>query len=318
MIESTILEKLTPITPEEQQILNGSLCIDRSLYMDDAHDVVSGDRLLGKGKLIDIRPHTRFIDFPEHSHDYVEMVYMCAGSTLHMVNGTEILLKEGELLILGRNARQSIRAAGRGDIAVNFLIRPEFFSDTLHFLGAEETPLRRFVVDCLCGGEGESCLYFPVSGVLPVKNLVENLLWTLLSDVPNRRGIYQLTMGLLFTQLLNCTDRLQLMGTEQGVMLRVLNYIETNYKTGSLSELSQELHYDLTWMSRFIRQRTGKTFTELLQDRRLTQAAWLLKNTDHNVDTIASEVGYENMSYFHRIFAARFSMSPRSYRINCK
>ena len=62
---------------------------------------------------------------------------------------------------------------------------------------------------------------------------------------------------------------------------------------------------------------TGRNYTELLQEKRLTQAAWLLRNTDRKVDEIAAAVGYENISYFHRLFAARFGLSPKKYR-DCK
>ena len=54
-----------------------------------------------------------------------------------------------------------------------------------------------------------------------------------------------------------------------------------------------------------------------MQEKRLSQAAWLLRNTERNVDEIARAVGYENMTYFHRLFRDRYGQSPRAYRI-CK
>ena len=77
------------------------------------------------------------------------------------------------------------------------------------------------------------------------------------------------------------------------------------------------LHYDVTWLSREIKRRTGKTYTELLQEKRLSQAAWLLRNTRQKVADIGISVGYENLSYFHRIFAQHFGISPKAYR-DCK
>ena len=82
-----LLNKLSAVTDEERRILSGETRIDRSLYMDGTHDVISGDKLLPYGRIITIRPHTRFVAFPEHTHDYVEMVYMCSGQTRHVVNG---------------------------------------------------------------------------------------------------------------------------------------------------------------------------------------------------------------------------------------
>ncbi len=309
------MEKLSGITEEEHEILNGRKAIDRSLYMDGSRDVISGEKLLEKGKLLAVRPHTRFIAFPEHTHDYVEMVYMCAGETRHIVNGSPVTLRQGELLMLGQSARQSIEPAGERDVAVNFIVRPAFFSGTLPFLGEEETPLRHFIVSCLTEEKEAGYLLFRVADVLPVQNLIENLLYTVMEDTPNKRGILQMTMGLLFTQLMNHTDLLQFETREQNTIVSVLRYIEEHYRDGSLTEIAGQLHYELPSVSRLIRQRTGKTYTELLQEKRLSQAAWLLSNTERNVDEIANAVGYENISYFHRLFAARFGLSPRKYRV---
>ena len=62
-------------------------------------------------------------------------------------------------------------------------------------------------------------------------------------------------------------------------------------------------------------RKTGKTYTQLIQEKRLAQAAFLLRNTDRNVSDIAVAVGYENISYFHRIFADSYGKSPRHYRV---
>ena len=316
-MNESLLKKLSPVTEEEKRILAGERQIDRSLYMDGSRDVISGDKLLPSGRVITIRPHTRFTAFPEHTHDYVEMVYMCAGETRHIVNGTELVLREGELLMLGQHARQSIAPAGVGDVAVNFIVRPAFFSGTLPFLGEEETPLRRFVVSCLTGENEAGYLLFHVSDILPIQNLIENLLYTLTEQIPNRRGILQSTMGLLFAQLLNHTDALCFETQEQNALLSVLRYIEEHYADGSLTEIAAHLHYELPSLSRLIRRGTGKNYTELLQEKRLSQAAWLLRNTERKVDEISLSVGYENISYFHRLFAARFGQSPKRYR-DCK
>ena len=314
MINESILEKLSGLTEEETAILKGEKAIDRSLYMDGQTDVITGDKLLSPDKNITIRPHTRFIAFPEHTHDYVEMVYMCQGTTTHVVNGNQIILKEGELLMLGQHARQSIAPAGKEDIAVNFIIRPSFLQDTLLFLGNEPTPLRRFILNCLRGEQNLSYLYFKVSDILPIQNLIENLLYTLTTKTPNRRGIYQMTMGLLFTQLLNHTETITVATPEEKAVLSVLRYIEGHYAAGSLTEIAARLHYDLPTLSRLILDRTGQTYTALVQEKRFSQAAWLLSNTTKKVDDIARSVGYENISYFHRVFTARYGVSPKKYR----
>ena len=313
-----ILRRLSVITDEEQRILDGDPEIDRSLYMEGGMDRITGGKLLEKGRNIAVRPHTRFIHFPPHTHDYVEIVYMAQGQTRHLVNGHPFTLSAGEILMIGQHAVHEIERADREDIAVNFIVKPDFLGGIMSFLGHEETPLRRFVLDSLRGGGETEWLYFRVAGVLPVQNLMENLLWTMISDSPHKRGIHQMTMGLLFAELLDRTEALRFPTREQETLVRVLRDLEENYRESSLTALAESLHYDQAALSRMIRRKTGRTYKELLQEKRLSQAAWMLEHTDRNVDEIARLVGYENISFFHRLFLSRFGRHPRQYRMEAR
>ena len=258
-MNESILQRLRPITAEEQAILQGG-ALDRDLYMQDSENRINAKKLLSAGKWITLRTHTRFLDFPEHTHDYIEVVYMCAGETIHFVNGQRIILRQGELLFLNQRARHAVSRAEKDDIAVNFIVLPDFFTTILPALGEEETPLRRFLVDCLCGEtKGTAYLHFHVSDLPAVQNLVENLLFALLEDTPNRRKISQMTMTLLFLLLCGHTETMTAEQPEQVFLVQVLSYVEGNYANGSLTELAENLHYDLYWLSREIRRKTGKT-----------------------------------------------------------
>lgn len=317
-MKEEILRELSRITPEEQRILDGDGEIQKDIYMELGSDVIDAGKLLEEGKLIQVRTHTRFVYFPKHTHNYIEVIYMCAGSTRHVIDGEDIILRQGELLFLNQKARQEIYPAGREDIAVNFIILPEFFDYGLKMMDVEENQLRDFIVDCLKGeNEASGYLHFKVSEVLPIQNLLENLIWTILNRQPNKRSINQATMGLLFLQLMNHMDKLETnQGSEkQKLVIQVLSYIEDNYREGELTELARRLHYDISWLSREIRRCTGKTYTELLQNKRLNQAAYLLCNTGMSVMDVALAAGYENISYFHRIFQERYGMTPRKYRL---
>lgn len=314
-MKQEIIESLKHITQEEKEILNSGAVINRKLYMQGEKNIINADKLLTEGKLITVRPHTRFVHFPEHTHDYIELIYMCEGETHHIINGENIILEKGELLFLSQNAKQEILPAKENDIAVNFIILPEFFDKTIVMLENEETPLKKFITDCLINKTSATpYLYFKVSDILPIQNLVENLVWTLLNSISNKRSINQTTMSLLILQLMNYTDRLAYVSEDEQIIMKTLSYIEEFYKNGSLSELARELNYDIAWLSREIKRKTNKTYTELLQEKRMSQAGYLLRNTDINIDEIALRIGYENVSYFHRLFYKYYKKTPRAYR----
>ena len=250
------------------------------------------------------------------SRDYAELFCMVRGSSRHRIGSSEVTVEQGELLLLGQNTPLELLPLEAGAIAVSFLMKPELFGDILSFLGTEETPLREFLLRCLGQESPYGYLHFRVGGVVPVQNLLENLLLHLLEKPDSRRAIPMYTVGLLFVQLLEESDKLTMGIREQQAILGVLRYLETNYVGGSLTDAAQLLHCDVAWLSREIKRRTGQTYTELLQERRLRQAAWLLEHTRQRVSDIALAVGYENVSYFHRLFQKRFGLSPKKYRDN--
>ncbi len=313
-----LLRELKKITPEEERILAGQQEIEKNIYMSAQTDVIDAKKLLEAGKMIQVRTHTRFVHFPKHSHNYIELIYMCSGSTHHVINGEDVILNQGELLFLNQQAIQEIYPAGEDDIAVNFIILPEFFDFGLKMMETEENLLRDFVIDCLRGeSNGADFLHFKVADIVPVQNLLENLIWTIWNKQPNKRSINQVTMGLLFLQLMNYMDKLETNegGEQQMLIISVLSYIEEHYRDGELAELAKNLHYDMYWLSKEIKKRTGKTYTDLVQAKRLNQAAYLLTTTSMSVMDVAMAVGYDNISYFHRIFQKKYGVTPRKYRV---
>ena len=313
-----LLDMLKRITPEEQELLDGSREIRKERYTNRRDFVVDSRLLLEKGRLIEIRPHTRFAYFPKHRHNYVEMVYMCAGTTTHIINGSnELVLKEGDLLFLNQNVYHEILPAGEDDLAVNFIILPEFFDRPISMVERENI-LRDFLISTLAGDTAmNDYLYIRTRGIVPVENLLENMIWTILGRHPMMDTINQTSMGLLLMNLsrfANQIGRSDPQHEEQSLMFSVLDYIEHHYQNGTLAEISELSHLPTYQVSRMLKKRTGKNFKELLQLRRLQQAAYLLQNTTLSIDKIIVHIGYENSSYFYRVFREKYGCSPSEYR----
>ena len=314
-----LLEKLGRITDEEKAILEQGSGIDRELYYSrEGSTEIDSSKVLETGRQIDIRPHTRFIHFPEHTHNYVELIYMAQGTTTHIIDGEKLVLGQGDLLFLNQHATQEILPAGESDLAVNFMILPSFFDDSFRMIYAEDNPLKDFIVSCLTRqGSSSNYLYFNAGGIVPVQNLMENLIWNLLTDEPNKRSLDRLTMSLLFLSLVNHSDRIKVAQNsyEQRVTLDVLRYIDQFYPKATLQETAERNRTDVCTLSRIIKRQTGDTFKNLLEKKRMNQACFMLANTDLTIDDIALNIGYENISFFYRLFRRMYSMTPREYRI---
>ena len=93
-----------------------------------------------------------------------------------------------------------------------------------------------------------------------------------------------------------------------------LDEITKNYREASLSNVARSYGVSLAYVSECVRAQTGRTYKELLQKHRMETAARLLRRSDWNIQQIITYVGYENTSYFYRLFHERYGQSPREYR----
>ena len=71
-------------------------------------------------------------------------------------------------------------------------------------------------------------------------------------------------------------------------------------------------------LSKMIKKTTGYNFKELLQRKRLSKAVELMCDTDLPISDVIAAVGYENNSYFHRVFKERYHVTPRAFRLENK
>lgn len=315
-MEESLLRQLARITGEERALLNGS-SVDKALYASGSLFRVDADKMIERGRLMSIRPHTRFAPFPRHSHNYVEIMYMCKGKTVHRINGDAcVTLREGELLFLNRHASHAIQRAGVGDIAVNFIILPQFFDEAFQLMGMDNVLAQFLLGELQAGGAAVSHLHFKARDVLPVQNLIENMIWTTVNAQPGMQRVNQVTMGLLLMLLMQYTGCIDMpvSGAGSPLVVAALREIETNYRTASLSGVAAAHHVSLSYLSTEIKRATGSTFKQLLCQKRLDAAARMLRETRLPVQEICAAVGYDNTSYFHRLFRTQYGITPKEYR----
>ncbi|XCP85574.1 AraC family transcriptional regulator [Roseburia hominis] len=316
-MKERLLEKMQEISPEERCYLDGNQDIKREIY--SHHNISEIDRnlFLREGRLVTVRPHSRFVDFPEHRHNYIEMMYVCSGTITHLIDKKEIVMEKGDLLLLNQQVRHSVKRAEYNDIGINFIALPEYFDIPIHML-REDNVLADFLVHTLRqGNQQPQYLLFRLGDNPPIENLMENMISSMISQAEDEDVMNQYSMGLVFLYLLKHLDSLTNSSSqsyEDIVLQSTLKYIDSSYRTASLTKIAADFYLSLPVLSKMIKQSTGFTFQELLQRKRFQKAVMLLLETDLPVEEISFAVGYENLSYFYRQFKGRYGMTPRKYR----
>ena len=100
-------------------------------------------------------------------------------------------------------------------------------------------------------------------------------------------------------------------------LMEMKNYIQTNYQTVTLEDMAKQFHLSEPYISKYIKEKSGQTFVELVQGVRMKKARTLLKNGNMTVENIAYSVGYQNVEHFNRLFKKKYEMTPVQYRNSC-
>ena len=313
-----LLDELMQISEEESKYKAGQAAIEEQLYSEASIQEIDRQKLLRRGKLITVRRHSRFVEFPLHRHNYVEFMYVVQGEITHVIDGKELTLYKGDLLMLNQYVEHAIHRAEFEDIGINFIALPEFFEIPLGML-QEKNVLAEFIAGAFRQKSPvPHYLIFRLKENPQIENLMENMIESMLYEYMNEDVINQYSMGLVFLYLLNHLENLShnsSMDYKETIVQSVLEYINSDCKNANLTKIAADTHQSVTVLSKLIKQKTGANFQDLLQQRRFQAAVKLLEETDLSIEDISLDVGYENQSYFFRQFKKRFGMTPRSYRI---
>ncbi len=316
-MEDKLLTELMKLNEEESSILQQEKEIKKDLYTSQASFVIESEKFLGKDRMIMLRKHTRFIDFPRHRHNYIEINYVYNGKLKQRVGNESICLQQGELLFLNQHIDHEIEACAKEDIIINFIIQPKFFEFIFSYLSSDNL-MSNFIINSLYNNTQDGqFLYYAVSGVSSIQELIRKMIDEIMAPSLLSESTLKLYMGLLMIELIKHSDKLgqkQENSSRQFLIVEAMKYIDEHYQNGSLYELAEKLNQPHYSVSKQIKRATNYTFKELVQEKRLTKAKQLLESTDISITEIVELVGYDNISYFYRIFKTKYGYTPKKFR----
>ncbi len=96
---------------------------------------------------------------------------------------------------------------------------------------------------------------------------------------------------------------------------KIIHYLHEHYTRNLKAEdLAQLVYMSTNHFHRFIKQRTEQTFTELVNQLRISKACSLLINSSMPITTISDNCGFNNISNFNRRFIQFKRMTPSKFR----
>ena len=99
------------------------------------------------------------------------------------------------------------------------------------------------------------------------------------------------------------------------IVTKALQFINKNYREKiSLKDIENNLHVNSSYFSTLFKQEMGQTFTDYLNSLKIGHACQLLADTNLSIIDISLSTGFEDQSYFTKVFKKAMDMTPKAYR----
>ena len=97
-------------------------------------------------------------------------------------------------------------------------------------------------------------------------------------------------------------------------LLEITNYIYANYKNVTLEDLSEKFFLSKPYLSKYIKEKSGMTFGDILKQIRMKKARAMLRSVNSTGKIISYMFWYQNVEHFNRVFKKMYHTTPVQYR----
>ncbi len=326
--------------------LNGPMSLEdfRSLYSDTPlilgpEDSLSPDRGAGVGQpntailskslteesyfqtLIDVSAimHLRFLPPIYHKSEFFELDCLLKGQITTYIGNQCLTLSAGDIMIFAPETNHASCTYDDNTVMINLLVRQSTFEE--HFLGIlpDNDLFKGFFEKSLYGNTDTPYLLFRTGNPAFVSGSVLPIL-----DEYRKNGRYKTTMlsallSVFFVELLRSHEKdLEIPSMSHKALSEnivfILEYMQKNYTTITLSHLATFFNYSERQMQRIIKSATGMGFSDNIKKLRMNKAAELLRETNMTVSEIADSLGFYDCSSFRQSFKKYYGCPPRDLR----
>lgn len=249
--------------------------------------------------------------FRPHFHDYYEIFVLLDGNAHHFVNGSDFLLKKGSIVFIRpTDVHDYLCVDGKPFSMLNFTFDQQTADALMTYLGKD------FFIKRLQNGR-----YPPTYSFSDRDFVWFNAQMTSIRSISPTDKSTQMTAirVLLFRLVTKCF--LSLADDEQcseempdwlaslcEEMRRNENFVFGSARMVELSGKSRE------HLARSLKQYTGMTVSEFVNDLRLSFVANMLRNSNHSISHILFESGFNNVSWASTLFRKKYGMTMHEFR----
>lgn len=255
-----------------------------------------------------------FYEVPKHWHNEMEIIYVKKGKGMVTLDMDKLYVEAGDIIIVIPGQLHSIEQFDKYIMEYENII----FSTDMLISKYSDTIESEFFIPLLAGKLGfnhlitlDEDLHVPLAACL---NKADEICKTFPKGY--KLAIKSCLFEFFFIIANNAEEMSKIKSNKNLDKLKdILGYIEKNYKKPiTIEEISEVCNFSTSHFMKFFKKSMGTSFIDYLNDYRLSASARLLLSSDDNIIDIAADCGYENLSYYNRIFKKKYGDTPSAYR----
>jgi AraC-like DNA-binding protein/mannose-6-phosphate isomerase-like protein (cupin superfamily) len=256
---------------------------------------------------------------PLHMHGYIEFCFIVSGCFRQVVEGEIITLNAGDCCFADMISLHYDLYENTSSLVLFFCMSEEFVGEMIRQMNPL-SPLKIYLISVIkrdqttrflllhpSGGASETAAEYTAqlfNEIIDKKKTGRNLI---LQGLTLRLfEIFESMYGFDYTRGFNKRDL--------EIYADIDRYMRDNIATVTTRELERRFHFNSNYFNLLFHRITGFTYKHYLQKLRVDRASELLSSTDMSVRDISEEVGYQNRTFFYKLFSEHTGVSPIEYR----
>ncbi len=244
-----------------------------------------------------------------HDHAFFEIFYMIDGAIDHTLNGVTTTLHAGDILFLRpEDAHMFLREEGNVCRHRDLIFRKSFFKTVCNYLSPN-------LYSDFINGKLNKSFHLSLHKINEFEQVFEKI-----SAIPpyetelilaSLRRISAEVLGLLLTEQVEKSFNYPKWFQEL-----LIRFEDTELVCQGLDAILAEIFYTKEHVCRVFKEIMGMTMTDYLNKKRLEIAANMLVCSYQQVVKISTDLGFSSVSYFNKIFKAKYGLTPIQFRKN--
>lgn len=253
----------------------------------------------------------------KYKHEVLTLAYVLKGTVTIKSGEKSLQMKAGNILILTESWQYEVQEQSSDAVFVKLKFRPGFkyrdFFEEFSCIKPREVSILNQIVASL---DKEHVLWLKTNQITRSSQVMQHIVDGYLDDELFMRTLIEaeLTCVLIFAIRTNSVVSLSNLDRTKFEGSALENYIDNHFADITLTDTAKYFGFNPNYFSNLVKQKTGKSFVDHVDERRMQEARVLLAQPDISLKEIINRVGYSSKSFFYKKFNQYYHMTPAAMR----